>query len=131
MPFPFEKLEIYQRALRFFGNIEQLCSELRGKVSYPILDQLTRAVISIPLNIAEGNGRKYNKEKLQFLRVSRGSIFETVAILQILKSRNHITPETYSSLYGELEIQIKMITNLAKFLDDSDPTTLSQFQLRH
>lgn len=103
MPFPFEKLEIYRKALTLVGSVEQLCSELKGKVSYPILDQLTRAAISIPLNIAEGNGRKYAKEKLQFLRVARGSIFETVAILQILKSRNHLTPENYGSLYASLE----------------------------
>ena len=123
MPFPFEKLEVYQTALAFVGNIEQLCSELKGKVSYPILDQLTRAAISIPLNIAEGNGRKNAKEKFQFLRVARGSIFETVAIHQILKSRNHVLPDRYDTLYGELETQIKMVTNLAKFLDENAPVT--------
>lgn len=123
MPFPFEKLQVYQRALEFVGNIEKLCRELKGKVAYPILDQLTRAALSIPLNIAEGNGRKYPKEKLQFLRVARGSIFETVAVIQILKSGNNITPENYASLYAELETQIKMITNLAKFLNEKDSST--------
>lgn len=123
MPFPFEKLDVYKKALAFVGNVEQLCSKLKGKVSYPILDQLTRAALSIPLNIAEGNGRKYPKEKLQFLRVARGSIFETVAIIQILKSRNHITSENYVSLYEELESQIKMITNLAKFSEDRHPSS--------
>lgn len=48
MPFLFEKLEIYHRALKFVGYVEQLCSELKGKVSYPILDQLSRAAISVP-----------------------------------------------------------------------------------
>jgi len=42
MPFPFEKLEIYRRALTFAGSIEQLCSELKSKVAYPILDQLRK-----------------------------------------------------------------------------------------
>lgn len=121
MPFPFEKLEVYQKALAFVGNIERLCLELKGKVSYPILDQLTRAAISIPLNIAEGNGRKYTKEKLQFLRIARGSIFETVAVIQILQSRSHIVATDYQSLYDELEIQIKMLTNLAKHLESSAP----------
>jgi four helix bundle protein len=115
--FPFEKLEVYRQSLSFVGKIDELVSSLKGKVSYPILDQLTRATISIPLNIAEGNGRKYTKEKLQFLRVARGSIFESVAILQILISRHHISSENYESLYDDLEIQIKMLTNLAKFLD--------------
>ena len=120
MPFPFEKLEIYRRSLAFAGNVEKLFSELKGKVAYPILDQLTRAAVSIPLNIAEGNGRKYKREKLQFLRIARGSLFETVAVVQILHSRNHITSGNYNVLYQELEVQVKMITNLAKFLDQDE-----------
>ena len=59
MPFPFEKLEIYKRSLSFAGKIEALCSSLKRKVTYSIFDQLTRAAVSIPLNIAEGNGRQF------------------------------------------------------------------------
>jgi len=120
MPFPFETLEIYKRSLAFAGTVEKLCSELKGKVAHPTLDQLARASISIPLNIAEGKGRIFKREKLQFLRVARGSLFETVAVIQILHSRNHITADCYQKLYAELETQVKMITNLSKYLEEND-----------
>ncbi len=123
MSFPFEKLNVYRKSVSFSGEIEKLCRELKGKVSYSILDQLTRATISIPLNIAEGNGRWYAKEKLQFLRIARGSIFETVAIIQILKEGHHITEQRYGVLYAELETQVKMLASLAKYLSDADAKT--------
>ncbi len=66
MGFSFEKLDVYKRSLSLVEKIETLCQGLKGKIAYPFLDQLTRAILSVPLNIAEGNGRWHKNEKKRF-----------------------------------------------------------------
>jgi four helix bundle protein len=74
MAFQFEKLEVYQKALDWVESVETICEYLKGKVSYSLIDQLSRAALSIPLNIAEGNGRWHKGEKRQFFWIARGSV---------------------------------------------------------
>ena len=112
MPFTFEKLEVYQKSLELVEHIESLAQQLKGNVSYSLCDQLQRAALSIPLNIAEGNGRYHKKDKLHFFYIARGSIFECVPILQILKSGKKINEDIYDTLYSELETLSKMISGL-------------------
>ena len=119
MPFTFEKLEVYQKSLDFIENIEELTQDLKGKVSYSLIDQLQRAALSISLNIAEGNGRFHKKDKLNFFYISRGSLFECVPILQVLKSRNKINDSEYDILYSKLEILSKMISGLINSIEKS------------
>ena len=84
MAFLFEKLEAYKKAVAFAAKIDSLYSKLpRGK--YFTVDQLRRASLSISLNIAEGNGRWHKGDKRQFFAVARGSTFECVPILELLK----------------------------------------------
>ncbi len=119
MPFTFEKLDVYQKSLKFTEDIEKLTQNLKGKISFSLLDQLQRAAISISLNIAEGNGRFHKKDKINFFYISRGSIFECVPILQVLKSRNKISDTEYDELYSKLEILSKMISGLINSIEKS------------
>lgn len=114
MSFPFESLRIYQEALNLVDQSTRLCKQLSGKVPYPFIDQLTRAALSVPLNIAEGHGRWHKGEKLQFLRIARGSIFEIVPILQVLRRQGHLSETDYGQSYEHLETLIKMLTGLSK-----------------
>lgn len=80
--FNFENLEVYQRGLKF---AVELCG-LASKFSYQygrLRDQLIGAAISFPLNIAEGSGRNSGKDKINFYRIARASIFECIPILTI------------------------------------------------
>jgi four helix bundle protein len=92
MTFDFENFDVYKKAVAWASTVETLGKELRSKTSRSLIDQLTRAALSIPLNIAEGNGRWHKAEKRQFLWIARGSTFECVPILQILRS-NGLLPE--------------------------------------
>lgn len=118
MAFSFENLEVYQKALNWIEAIENLFADLKGKVSYSLLDQLQRAALSIPLNIAEGNGRWHKGEKRQFLWIARGSVFECVPIIQVLHRKNLIDEKQYIGYYEQLDIMAKMLTNLVKSVDD-------------
>src|SRR3990167_10906111 len=118
MPFQFEKLEVYQKALDWVEAVESLCEALKGKVSYSLIDQLSRAALSIPLNIAEGNGRWHKGEKRQFFWIARGSTFECVPIIQVLHRKNLINDIQYSGYYEQLDVIAKMLTNLVKSVED-------------
>jgi four helix bundle protein len=80
--FIFEKLSVYQKSLQFNYEIHQFLKE--NTVDRNINDQLSRAAISIALNVAEGTGRNTKKDKQNFYYNARGSTHECVAILQIL-----------------------------------------------
>src|SRR5438105_9676887 len=118
MDFAFEKLDVYQRAVKFVGRIELLCESLKGKISYAVVDQLTRAALSVPLNIAEGNGRWHKNDKKRFRWIARGSTFEIVPIIKIMHRKGCLTDNAYHELYTELEIISKMLNNLIKSFEN-------------
>src|SRR3989338_6261560 len=118
MPFPFENLDVYQKSLSFVESVESLIADLKGIISYSLLDQLSRAALSIPLNIAEGNGRWHKGEKRQFFWIARGSVFECVPIMQVLHRKNLINEQQYAGYYEHLDIIAKMLTNLVKSVED-------------
>jgi four helix bundle protein len=118
VPFQFEKLDVYQRSLNFVEDVGNLCAEIKGKIARTFIDQLSRASLSIPLNIAEGNGRWHKKEKRQFFWIARGSVFECVPILQILFRKKIMSDSVYVDLYEQLVVMSKMLTRLIQSVED-------------
>lgn len=86
--FDFEKLEVYLKAKVYHRQISGLVMKL--KLSASEKDQLRRASFSIVLNIAEGSGRFTKPDKRNFYIIARGSVFETVAILEIFYELGYI-----------------------------------------
>lgn len=81
--FDFERLTVYQKAKSINSEIYSLIKEKRfDRITN---DQLRRASFSIMLNIAEGMSRFSKKDRKNFMIISRGSVFECVAILDYLK----------------------------------------------
>ena len=117
MPFVFEKLDIYQLSLTWVAQAMQIASALKFTDLAPLADQLVRASTSIPLNIAEGNGRWHKGDKKQFLWIARGSVFECVAITQATNQHKAISPEVYDKAYATLESLSKMLTKLIQAVD--------------
>src|SRR3990167_1102678 len=118
MAFPFEQLGVYKRSLEWVETAETLCQSLKGKVSYSFLDQLSRAALSVPLNIAEGNGRWHKGEKRQFFWIARGSVFECVPLIQVLQRKQLINSQTYEGYYEQLDIIAKMLTSLVRSVSE-------------
>ena len=81
--FGHEKFKGYQHAIRFVALVSPMLEQFpRGNAL--LVDQLKRASISIPLNIAEGSGKTSEREKLRFYSIARGSTMECAAILDVL-----------------------------------------------
>lgn len=99
--FFFEKLKVYEKSLKLAIKLSKIASNFSIKFSR-IRDQLIGAAISIPLNIAEGSGRKSSKEKMNFYKISRTSLFEYIPILEICLELNLIKDEDSSNFKVKL-----------------------------
>lgn len=114
--FDFEKLEVYKKAKTFNAGIRQFLND--AKLDPSTNDQLRRASFSIVLNLAEGSGRFSKADRRNFFIIARSSIFECVAILDVIKDENTLEITKYNDFYQLAEelskIIFAMIKNLSK-----------------
>ncbi len=85
--FPFEKLEIWQLAVDLADFILNLIDSFPANKHFRLIGQMEAAVSSIAQNIAEGKGRQYRKEFIQFLFIAEGSLFEVLTLTEIFRLR--------------------------------------------
>ena len=113
--FEFQNLEVYKKAKSFHIACKTLLCQ--RKLDSYVRDQLGRASFSIALNIAEGSAKFSKPDRKNYFTTARGSIFECVAVLDILKDQQLINSEEFSSLLilaDELSrILYAMIKNLS------------------
>jgi four helix bundle protein len=113
MAFLFENLHVYQKAVDFAETISNLTDKF-PKGTYYLVDQVNRAALSIPLNIAESNGRFTDNDKKNFFFIARGSTHECVPLLEISKRKGFIKDAECEKLKGQLEEIAKMISGMMK-----------------
>jgi four helix bundle protein len=109
--FDYEKFEVYKKAKKFFSEISDFI-ENNKHLNKRIADQLYRAALSIPLNIAEGAGRYSKPDKRNFYTIARGSVFECTAIIDILHEKGIFNLNEKEKYYNELEETSKMLSGL-------------------
>ena len=112
--FDHEKLVVYQVALAFNEWVGQFLVAIEAKAAAK--DQLDRAATSIPLNIAEGNGKFSKRDRARFFDIARGSALESAAALDVLVSRKLATAETIASAKDQLLQVVNMLMGLLKSL---------------
>lgn len=111
MAFLFEQLDVYNKSMGFVVDVYALNGSLRDPV---IRNQLRRAALSIPLNLAEGQGRLHGKEKRQFYNTARGSLLECIPIIQICWRLGFVSDDKYLVLYSKADEIGKMINGLLR-----------------
>jgi four helix bundle protein len=85
--FPFEKLDVYQLTLDLAENVLKLLDRLPPNRYVRLINQMESAATSPAQNIAEGKGRQYKKEFIQFLHIAQGSIYEVVTLNEVFRRR--------------------------------------------
>ena len=106
----FEDLNVWQNAIELTSSVY---TELRECKDYGFKDQVCRAQVSIPSNIAEGFERQYNKEYVQFLYIAKGSIGEVRTQLTIAQRLNYINQSKCDLMIEETR---KISAQLAKLI---------------
>lgn len=114
--FGFEKLAAYQRAMDLVDKVYDLLRIFPAEERFALCDQLRRAVVSVPSNIAEGSGRTSGKEQVRFLEISYGSLMEVYCQMSIAKRRNYISDVQFQDLAKEIEAIARPLSGLRKSL---------------
>lgn len=86
----YEELIVWQKAMLLAKNVYRIQKNLPKEEMYGLGDQIRRAVVSVPSNIAEGFGRESDKEFKHFLSIARGSLFEVKTQLQLAESLEYL-----------------------------------------
>src|SRR3989338_8037310 len=114
--FDFEKLTVYQRALDFVDHMYTLTKAFPAREGFTIVDQLRRAALSIPLNVAEGSGRS-KREFRNFLRIARSSCYECIPLLELAARQQLLPRASQQRYYAECGQLTRMISGLFNSLD--------------
>ncbi len=85
--FPFEKLDVWQLAVELAEMVLGLLERIPQNKHIRLISQMEAAVVSPAQNIAEGKGRQYKKEFIQFLHIAQGSVFEVVTLNEVFRRR--------------------------------------------
>ena len=101
----------YRLSIEYVASSFSLAKDLNG-LHRQARDQWLRAAKSIPLNIAEGNGKRSLKDRNRFLDIARGSALECAAIQDILAATDGIVDESHSQLKQVLKRIVSMLTRL-------------------
>lgn len=112
MPFRFEDLQVWQKAIDLDDQINQLTKTFPKDELFILVSQIKRAADSVVLNIAEGSTGQTKPVFKVFLGYSLRSAIEVVSCLFIAKRRNYIPEDQFKNLYNEYEVLVKMITAL-------------------
>lgn len=109
MAFKFEKLKIWEEAVKFAGEIYKVTREFPKTEQFGLTSQLNRAVVSVSLNIAEGEGRRANNDFARFIQISIGLLNEVVTLLYITLEQKYINKNEFDGLYKRCESISKML----------------------
>src|SRR5262249_18756698 len=107
-----QRLDAYRASTEFLGLTAKLISKI-PKGYAALVDQLRRAALSVPLNIAEGSG-KFSKDAVRFYAIARGSALECAAILDALQAMEVFDEAALIPEREILERVVSMLTGLIR-----------------
>ena len=119
----FRSLNAYIKAKELVTKIYMLLKKFPKEEQYALCDQLRRAVISIPSNIAEGSGRMTCKDQSHFYSIAYGSLMEVLAQLDVAYDIGYITKEEFQYLENLIDIEAKLLTGLVNKRNSSAAST--------
>lgn len=115
-PLDHDRLDVYQASLSFIGWLEPLLRRIPKSLA--VSNQLDRASTSIPLNIAEGNGKFTKPDRCRFFDIARGSAFECAAALDVLVAKGLVTEQDVQSGKEHIARIVSMLIGLIRANSD-------------
>ena len=102
MKFGYEDLVVWHRAVDFAVKVIEVVEKIEGeRKHYRLLEQIEASSTSVSMNLAEGKGRNSKKEFVQYCYIARGSLYETMTLLEIFKRKSWITEKDFTMIKSE------------------------------
>jgi len=115
-------LQVWQLAHRLVLRVYEMANRFPSEERFRLTDQLCKAAISIPTNIAEGKGRNSLREYLQFLYIARGSVEEVKYLLLLARDLGYMDEAGYAEVINGYNQVGKMLNKLIRSLRSHLPT---------
>lgn len=112
----FEELEVWKEARKFRIEISKLIKNFPKEEKFRLSDQLVRSSRSISANIAEGFGRFHHQENIQFCRMARGSLMETLDHLICAYDENYLNKENLDTIREYYSTCLKLINGYITYI---------------
>lgn len=106
---PHQKLEAWKQSFEFVKKMYALTETFPSEEKFGLTSQIRRASVSIPVNIAEGAARRFDKELMQFLYISLGSASEIDTLLLLSKDLGFMDSVICDGLISDLDSICKLI----------------------
>jgi len=144
--FPFEKLDVWQLSVDLANTVLDLLEKLPQNRRIRLISQMEAAATSPAQNIAEGKGRQYKKEFIQFLHIAQGSLYEVVTLNEIFRRKKLFSEQDAQEVRNRCEqidrklnglinslrgtkgrsVHLKTTNSLTSNLKRSDPPTSNE-----
>lgn len=112
-------MRVWQKGIESVKQVYLLTKEENFSKDFSLRDQLRRASVSIPTNIAEGFERYSRKEYVQFLNIAKGSAGEVRSLLRVAIEVGYLNKPTYAELYRSAVEVSCMLSNQIQALNKS------------
>lgn len=116
----FFELKVWQRSKDLAVLIYRITNAEPFPKDYGLRDQMRRAGVSIPSNIAEGDELKTNKQSIRFFFMAKGSLAELMTQAQIAYEIDYINQETFNHIRNECQAISSMLTKLIQARTKND-----------
>ena len=116
MAYAFENLNAWQESRKLVISVYQILDKFPKFEKYALCDQLTRSIVSVPSNIAEGSGRVSIKEQLHFYEIAYGSLMETYNQLILAADLKYIGEQNLEDMRPQIDIVARMMNGLRSSL---------------
>ena len=111
----YTSLDVWKHSRELVKQIYMLTSKFPKEEIYSLTSQLKRAAISVPSNIAEGVARNFQKETLQFLHISKGSLYELETQLYLSFDIGYLSEEELTITLDHLETCKKLVAGFINY----------------
>jgi len=114
----YKDLLVWQKGIEIVKEIYLICALLPKDEVFGLQSQMKRAAISIPSNIAEGYGRNYTQNYIQFLKIARGSLLELETQIIISKELDLISENQFNKIISLITEENKMLNAFIKSISN-------------
>jgi four helix bundle protein len=115
----YQDLDAWKISIQLVNEVYNLTSEFPKDELYSLTSQTRRAAVSIPANIAEGMGRQYKKDTIQFLHVARGSLYELETLVHISIIRKMVVEQKAEKVFFLIRKSQQVLNGFINYMQKS------------
>jgi four helix bundle protein len=116
----YKQLDAWKIAMQLINEVYKIVKEYPKEELYALTTQTKRAAVSVAANIAEGAGRQYKKDTLQFFHISRGSLYELETLLIIALDNGILSNTSFQNVSALLEKSLQVLNGLINYYERSN-----------